>query len=102
MSLDRDELARTSVELHANFARTGLTREQVASDLGLTPAELDDTLALEPAGPARGWLLRDYLLQVLEDQGRAPVPFTVLTNANKDRARLWFHLREAPRHTFTA
>jgi len=103
MSLNSAELVRTRAELTANLDLTGLTRDQVAADLGYDAARL--RAALEPDGagdPVDVWQLRDYLNQAVRDAGRTPVPFTVLTERSRLRARMWFHLREAPRHEFAA
>lgn len=48
------------------------------------------------------WQLRDYLERTVRDTGNTPVPFTILTRRNRMKARLWFTLRKAPRHDFTA
>ena len=103
MSLNQAELMRTRTELAANFDLTGLSHEQVAADLGYDTARL--RAALEPDGsgdPVDVWQLRDYLDQAVRDAGRTPVPFTVLTERSRLRARMWFHLRKAPRHDFAA
>jgi len=102
MSLDRAELVRTRTELAANLDLTGLTREQVAADLGYDATRL--SAALEPDGsgdPVDVWQLRDYLDQAVRDAGATPVPFTVLTERSRVMAGTWFRLRPAPRHDFT-
>lgn len=101
MSLDQEELRRTRQELRANFELSGLTGAEVDADLGFGPDRLDNVLGL--AGdhtPEEVWLLRDYLDQAIRDQGRDPVPFTVLTEQSRVRARSWFSLRPAPHHDF--
>lgn len=97
MSLSTEQQARTRGELLANFDLTGLTREQVQTDLGFTAQQLCDTLHLRSGShPADVWLLRDYLDQHLRAQGPEPVPFTVLTETARLAASLWFTLRRAP------
>ena len=100
MSLTPVELARTRDELHANLALTGLTTEQIGADLGCAPATVESALDPGTGDPVDVWLLRDYLEQAVRDAGRTPVPFTILTDQAKLRARRWFPLREAPRHDF--
>ncbi len=100
--LNREEIARTAAEHHANLDLSGLTLDEVAVDLDFTPARLRSALDLvEVHDPADVWLLRDYLEQAVSDAGREPVPYTVLTEASRRRARGWFHLRPAPRHSFS-
>ena len=102
MSLNAEQLARTRRELGANLTVTGLTREQVTVDLDLTAERLAAVLDGGPSDPVDAWLLRDYLLQAVRDTGGGPVPFTVLTSGNRIKARMWFRLRKAPRHDFSA
>lgn len=103
MSLNAAEIRQTSQQFLANFERSGLTTQEVCDDLGFTPERLQSCLRLESlTDPADGWYLRDYLVQAVQDAGREPVPFTVLTEPNRLRARMWFDLRRAPRHDFAA
>lgn len=103
MSLNQEELRRTSAELRGNLELSGLTGAVVAADLGFTADQLEDLLALqESQDPVNVWLLRDYLEQAVRDTGREPQPFTVLTTRNRRMARMWFRLRRAPRHDFAA
>ncbi len=103
MSLNHDELRRTSVELQHNLRLSGLTEAEVAADLGLTPDRLRAVLRMSALeSPAEAWLLRDYLEQAVRDAGGEPVPFTVLTERSRRMAEFWFGLREAPRHVFAA
>ncbi|PJI95117.1 DUF2316 family protein [Luteimicrobium subarcticum] len=99
--LTSTETARTATELRASYDLTGLTLDEVATDLHLAPAQVAATLDVTPASdPSDVWLLRDYLDQAVRDAGRTPVPFSTLTRANKLKARMWFSLRRAPRHDF--
>ncbi len=103
MSLNAEETRRTSEELKANLSRSGLSAREAAADLGFTTERLRSTLDIDEASdPVDVWQLRDYLAQAVLDAGREPVPFTVLTGRSRLRARLWFRLRPAPRHTFPA
>ncbi|QKW25857.1 DUF2316 family protein [Streptomyces seoulensis] len=101
MSLNDAERRRTSQELKANLAASGLSAREAAEDLGFAPERLRSALDVGPSGdPVDVWELRDYLDQAVRDTGRAPVPWTVLTEPARHLAREWFPLREAPRHTF--
>ncbi|MFJ6512938.1 DUF2316 family protein [Streptomyces sp. NPDC091406] len=100
MSLDPAERDRTREELAANLDLTGLSADTVAADLGFTRDRLGHALGLT-SDPVDVWLLRDYLHQAVLDSGHTPVPFTVLTNSSRLKARLWFRLRKAPRHDFS-
>ncbi|MGW0854402.1 DUF2316 family protein [Streptomyces sp. NPDC002690] len=102
MSLNESERRRTEAELRKNLALCGLTAEEVAADLGVTPEEVRRTLDVtERTDPVEVWRLRDYLDQAVRDAGGRPAPFTVLTGRARLAARTWFTLREAPRHDFT-
>lgn len=102
MSLDEAERRRTSEELRSNLTLSGLTVEEAAADLGVTPERVRRMLGVtEGAGPAEVWQLRDYLDQAVRDAGGLPVPFTVLTDRARRLARAWFTLPQAPRHDFT-
>ncbi|WP_405009532.1 DUF2316 family protein [Kitasatospora sp. NBC_01539] len=98
MTLNAAERRRTSEELAQNLALSGLTPQQVAQDLHLTPRQLQAALDLDPAaGPVDVWYLRDHLEQAVRDAGREPVAHTVLTGEARLLATRWFPLREAPR-----
>lgn len=80
MSLNEQQRETTRQELQANFELTGFTTDQVRADLDMTADELAAAFAVEPgSNGTHVWRLRDYLQQTLEDQGKEPVPFTVLT-----------------------
>lgn len=100
MSLNSFERVQTSKELTLNLELAGLTHEQLASDLGYPAERLAAALAVDDADPVDVWELRDYLSQAVMDSGNRPVPFTVLTNASRRQAAIWFQLRAAPRHSF--
>ncbi|MCZ4122793.1 DUF2316 family protein [Streptomyces sp. H39-S7] len=103
MTLNATERHRTGEEFAHNLALTGLAPHDVAADLAFTPERLRRTLDLDPASdPVDVWQLRDYLQQAVLDAGGTPVPYTVLTRHSRIKARVWFRLREAPRHDFTA
>ncbi|MGY0499284.1 DUF2316 family protein [Nocardia sp. FBN12] len=98
MSLNAEERARTSEELHANLRLTGLTPQEAQAALEFTHEQFESALnCSDIAKPADVWLLRDHLEQLVEDQDGTPVPYTVLTEQARSSARRWFRLRRAPR-----
>ena len=97
MSLTAEEQRRTSSELRANLALSGLSDGHVQGALGFTAVQFAETLSVGPAAsPADVWLLRDYLEQRVLAQGGTPVPYTVLTSQARQQAAGWFRLRPVP------
>lgn len=79
MSLNSQQRAITSRELQQNLELSGLSREQVAADLELSVERVDDALEMRPTtNGTTVWRLRDYLQERVEEQGKEPIPFTVL------------------------
>lgn len=98
MSLDSREREQNASELRANLELSGLTPAEIATALDFSSIRLDE--ALRSSGdPVDVWLLRDYLEAAVRASGRDPVPFTILTEAARASARVWFDLREAPAPT---
>ncbi|MFB7657433.1 MULTISPECIES: DUF2316 family protein [unclassified Streptomyces] len=98
MSLNADERARTSAELHANLRLSGTDLEEARAALSLTPDRFETALnCSDAAKPSDVWLLRDHFQQLVQDQGGTPEPYTVLTEQARSAARRWFRLRRAPR-----
>lgn len=97
MSLTTAQQSRTRKELLENHRLSGLTVQDLQTNLGFGAQRLDDTLHLRPASdPADVWILRDYLEQEILARGCTPVPFTVLTVAARAAAAQWYRLRPAP------
>jgi hypothetical protein len=97
MSLTAEEQQRTSSELRANLALSGLMPGDVQAALGFGAGQLAQTLSVGPAAsPADVWLLRDYLEQRVLALGGTPVPYTVLTAQARHMAAGWFRLRPVP------
>ncbi|EYB68619.1 hypothetical protein DEIPH_ctg019orf0035 [Deinococcus phoenicis] len=48
------------------------------------------------SSPAQVWLLRDFLEQAITDLGGTPLPFTVLTDRNRQQSEIWFGPRSVP------
>ncbi|WP_155287294.1 DUF2316 family protein [Lacticaseibacillus zhaodongensis] len=87
MSLNPQQMQNTRNELQANFERTGLSKEQVASDLHISMAKLDRLFSLDQQSLNDPWILRNYLLEKVAANGQDPVPFTALSG---DWHRHWF------------
>ena len=79
MSLTAEQNIQTSRELRANLEISGLTLDQIAEALDLAREQVEDALAMNDAvNPTHAWMLRDYLIEVIENEDKTPVPFTVL------------------------
>lgn len=89
MSLNESERAQTARELRENFQKSGLTLDQVASELGVSPGQIDQALDLS-GHPASTWKLRDFLQAAVLRNGQTPTDYSVLTEAQRDNARAWF------------
>ncbi|QXT62893.1 DUF2316 family protein [Tessaracoccus palaemonis] len=101
MSLTPRQQRQTAAELRTHLDAVGLSEEVVADDLEFTAERLRRTLSVTDSGdPADVWLLRDYLAQAAADAGIVVAPFTILTDASRRQAAVWFNLRPAPRHDF--
>lgn len=87
MSLNPQQMINTKKEFQDNFERTGLSLEQIAADLHTTPNVIDNTLNLEANQIEDPWVLKNYLEDVLEQQGTNSVPFTALVG---DYHSYWF------------
>ncbi|HEV2637339.1 MAG TPA: DUF2316 family protein [Actinocrinis sp.] len=97
MSLNQEELNRTRAELQANFELSGVTLDDLRDDLDFSTEQLTDTLAMDGGSkPEDVWLLRDHLEDLVRDEGRTPVPYTVLTEGARAAASVWFPLAQAP------
>lgn len=78
MSLNPAQMAATRRELAANFALTGMTKEEVASALNISETKLDHLFTLTQTSLNDPWILRNYLLEQVAAQGKTPVPFSAL------------------------
>lgn len=87
MSLSPQQIQHTKEEFQANFKRSGLSLEQIATDLETTPAVIAATLNLDVSRLEDPWVLKNYLEAALAQQGSASIPFTALTG---DYHRYWF------------
>lgn len=87
MSLNAQEMENTRYELAENFRRTGLTEQQVADDLGISLTKLQNVMTLNQCSLEDPWILRNYLLEKVEENGEMVVPFSALAG---DWNRHWF------------
>nr|WP_033259343.1 DUF2316 family protein [Kitasatospora sp. SID7827] len=97
MSLNAEERARTAAELRANLELAGVGADLVGAELGFDGGRLAEALGVDDADPADVWVLRDHLEDLVVAVGRAPVPYSVLTEEARAAAERWFPLRKAPR-----
>lgn len=96
MSLDRSQMAATADDLRANLERAGLTPDELASWLGLPTEEVAGVIAMDgEASPVEVWLVRDAIEETLRADGDGG-DWSVLTDANRDRALGWYPLRDVP------
>ncbi|KRM72975.1 DUF2316 family protein [Lacticaseibacillus brantae] len=87
MTLNQQQLDNTRHELQANFELTGLTKAQVATDLGISEVKLAHLFDLTQQSLSDPWILRNYLLEKVQANGQNPIAFTALSG---DWHRHWF------------
>ncbi|CAJ1228374.1 DUF2316 family protein [Lactiplantibacillus xiangfangensis] len=87
MSLKEIERTNTRQELRANYERSGLSLDQVATDLETTPTHVEDVMDLNVVHIEEPWILRNYLNDSLLDQGVTPVPYSRLKG---EPSEYWF------------
>jgi hypothetical protein len=87
MSLNPEQMDATRQELAENFALTGLTKAQVASDLAISETKLVHLFNLTQQSLDDPWILRNYLIEKVQANGKKPIPFTALSG---DWHRHWF------------
>lgn len=79
--LNARQIEQTRKELACNYEISGLPPETIRQDLGFSRDDFVNALELIPhRSPTNVWKLRDYLEKKILEQGKRPVPFTVLTN----------------------
>ncbi len=81
MSLNTKQFELTRIEMAKNYEISGLTPETIQADLGFSAQDFMNALEVLPSySPTNVWKLRDYLEKKILEQGKKPVPFSVLTN----------------------
>jgi hypothetical protein len=85
----------TRNEMRANLALSGLSVDELAARLELSPGRVQT--AIDVAGRLRDvWLVRDSLVETIEATGASPAPFTALVESKRHAVEPWVPLRRAP------
>lgn len=87
MSLTLQQMNNTRAELKQNFELIDLSKQQIADDLNISLVKLDHIFTLTQRSLNDPWILRNYLLQKVKEEGQTPVPFTALSG---DWHHYWF------------
>lgn len=85
--LTPQEAANTAKELQENYRRLNFSRQRVLRDLEMDEDELERVLSMQSPNPSNVWMVRDYLEDMMKEQGIEMYPFSRLADhaANK-----WF------------
>lgn len=86
--------------LTEDYRRLNPDRAQVLADTQLTNEELDRVLMMDNPDPSDVWMVRDYLVEKLEEAGKEPVPM-IPKMADHTRNH-WFEYRRPWRTDGTA
>ena len=78
--LTSKERAHTAKELQENAHRLGYDYERIADEVDLSIVELERVLTMKNPEPGQVWMVRDYLLDMLEKEGKEAMPFSKLIN----------------------
>ncbi|MFD1393799.1 DUF2316 family protein [Lacticaseibacillus jixianensis] len=87
MSLTLSQQRATKEEFKQNLALSGLDIQTIAAALGTSKPMIEADLQLRPARLEDPWILRNYLIEQIQTQGKQPVPFTALKG---DYHQYWF------------
>ena len=87
MSLSYEEIENTKKELKSNFDKSGLTVEEIADKIKTTPEYVEDLFNINPRRPEDTWILKNYLIEVLNEKSVEVTPFTALRGNCEDN---WF------------
>ena len=87
MSLSYEEIENTKKELKSNFDKSGLTVEEIADKIKTTPEYVEDLFNLNPRRLEDTWILKNYLIEVLNEKSVEVTPFTALRGSCED---YWF------------
>lgn len=81
MSLNAKQYEQTRIEMARNLEISGLAPETIQMDLAFSALDFQSALDVLPRyNPTNVWKLRDYLEKKILEQGKKPVPFSVLKN----------------------
>lgn len=70
----------TRKELQENYRRLGYSEERVCEDTGLDWDELHRVLEMNSPNPGNVWKLRDYLEDMLKEEGKELYPWSRLAD----------------------
>lgn len=87
MSLTDAQIENTKKELRSNFEKSGLTIEEIADKLKTSPEYIKQLFNLNPRRLEDTWILRNYLIEVLEEKSIEVTPFTALVGQSEG---YWF------------
>ena len=87
MSLNDKQIENTKFELKSNFEKSGLTIDKIAADLNTTPEYINQLFDLKPARLEDTWILKNYIISVLNEKSIDITPFTALRGKSED---YWF------------
>ncbi|TYC48346.1 DUF2316 family protein [Weissella muntiaci] len=87
MSLNSVQRENTKMEFAQNIRLAGIEKVQIASELGISMVKLDRILKLDQSSLNDPWILRNYLINKIQEVGEEPVPFTALVGDWHD---YWF------------
>ena len=87
MSLTDAQIENTKSELKSNFEKSGLTIEEIAEKLKTTPEYIEGLFNLNPRRLEDTWILRNYLIEVLNEKSIEVTPFTALVGKSEE---YWF------------
>ena len=81
------EQKQTKYELRENFELTDLTLKDIAEQIGATPEYVEQLFELRSHRIEDPWILRNVILNRLEQLGIEPIPFSKLAGDWHD---YWF------------
>lgn len=87
MSLTKQQQINTLNEFQENFALLGSSTQEIADELRTSPEKVEAILLLQPATLEEPWILKNYLIEKLIEQGKTPIPFSALIGDYHD---YWF------------
>ncbi|MBC1501261.1 DUF2316 family protein [Listeria weihenstephanensis] len=87
MTLTNQQIANTKKEFADNIQISGLSIPTIAKELNTNEEKIESILALNTKAFEDGWILRNYLLEKIKEQGKQPEPFTALVGDHHD---YWF------------
>lgn len=87
MSLNPTERANTIKEFQENLKLSGLSVDEVADALNTTPSKITRILNLEQSALEDPWIVRNFLIETIKQNGQTPVTFTALKG---DWHNYWF------------